>query len=80
MDIIEIFAHVQSAEADHLAGVRLDEVAAIVVDDVVAPGRLMLRDVVRQQRLREVGVLQRALAQLLDGLARRIHDLTHVGG
>ena len=43
---------------------RLNEVAAIIVDDVIRPGGLKFCDVVRQQGLREVGIRQRALAQV----------------
>ena len=54
--LAQVGADVQGAEADHPLGVRLDEMSAVVIDHVPIRASRVLVDVVRQQRLAEIGV------------------------
>ena len=58
----EVVAHLQRAERHRVLGVRLDEVAARVVDDVPVAVGSVLRDVVGQQRLGEILVVELLVA------------------
>ena len=76
----EIVTHRNGAEPDRGVGVRLAEMAALVVGDLVLPRRIEFGEVVRQQGLREVAVVELLAGAALNLRPCRVHDLPSIGG
>lgn len=77
----QILAHGQGSNADLFAGMRLNQVAAMIIDNVPAAGLLwVLAHVFRQEQSGEVIVVKRfAACDSEDVWPGRIHDLAGMG-